>query len=167
MKINQHAFELAVHAYSDDLYRYAYWLCKHQSDAEDLVQECFHRAWNAWHTLKDEKAVKSWLFTILRREFLRRFEKIRIDLDSLDDHLELPALEPGQDEILALRQALHQAPVNLREPLLLQVLGGFSCEEIAEMQQTSSGAVMTRLSRARHWLRRSLNPGSELEEAKR
>jgi len=166
MPAKQHTFELAVRAYSDDLYRFAYWLCKHPSDAEGLVQECFQRAWRAWHTLQDEKAVKAWLFTILRREFLRRCEKIPMETDPLEDHPDIPDTQPGHDDVLALRQALHQAPLSLREPLLLQVLGGFSCDEIAELQQTSSGAVMTRLTRARHWLRRFLNATSDVTEAK-
>lgn len=167
MKTREQEFELAVRAYSDDLYRYAYWLVRHQADAEDLVQECFHRAWRAWHTLKDEKAVKAWLFTILRREHLRRFEKSNPVVDSLDDHLDLPELQLHQDEVLALRQALHQAPLSLREPLLLQVLGGFSCEEIAQMQGASAGAIMTRLSRARQWFRRFLNQTPDTKEAQR
>lgn len=149
-------FELAVRAYSDDLYRYAYWLSRHHSDAEDLVQECFQRAWRSWHTLNDERAVKQWLFTILRREFLRRFEKPEPELYPLEDHLDLPAVQLGQDDILALRQSMQQAPVNLRDPLLLQVLGGFSCEEIAALENTTTGAIMTRLSRSRRWFRRFL-----------
>jgi len=160
-------FELAVRAYSDDLYRYAYWLARHPADAEDLVQECFQRAWRSWHTLKDEKAVKQWLFAILRREFLRRFEKQQLDLTPLDEHLELPAIQLGQDEVHALRQAVHQAPLSLRDPLLLQVLGGFSCEEIALMENTTPGAVMTRLTRARQWFRTFLNPASPSREAQR
>jgi RNA polymerase sigma-70 factor (ECF subfamily) len=56
---------------------------------------------------------------------------------------------------LEMREALHALPASYREPLLLQVLGGFTCEEIAGIMNTSPGAVMTRLSRARLALRRS------------
>lgn len=167
MNTPSRAFELTVQAYADELYRYAYWLTKHPCDAEDLVQDCFLRAWRSWHTLKDEKAVKQWLFVILRREFLRRLEKQQPVMSSLDDHMELPAIALGQDEILALRQALQQAPLSLRDPLLLQVLGGFSCEEIAQMENTSPGAVMTRLTRARQWFRSVLNPAPSPKEAQR
>lgn len=160
-------FELSVHAYSNELYRYAYWLTKHPSDAEDLVQDCFQRAWRSWHTLKNEKAVKQWLFAILRHEFLRRFEKERPEFSSLDEHLELPAIGVAEDDILALRQAIQQAPVSLRDPFLLQVLGGFSCEEIAQIENTTPGAVMTRLTRARQWFRNFLNPVSIGKESQR
>lgn len=151
-------FELAVRAYSDDLYRYAYWLSRHKDDAEDLVQECFRCAWRSWHTLASEKALKQWLFAILRREFLRGITKNQPDLTPMDDDFDLPALQLDQDDILALRQAVHQAPLALRDPLLLQVLGGYSCEEIAAMENTSPGAIMTRLTRARQWFRQILNP---------
>ncbi|MCK7500643.1 MAG: sigma-70 family RNA polymerase sigma factor [Comamonadaceae bacterium] len=62
------AFESMVRAYSRDLYRFAWWLCRDRAQAEDLVQETFARAWKAWHTLRDERAVKGWLFAILRNE---------------------------------------------------------------------------------------------------
>jgi RNA polymerase sigma-70 factor (ECF subfamily) len=50
---------------------------------------------------------------------------------------------------------LHALPAVYREPLLLQLLGGFSCDEIARLMNLTSGAVMTRLCRARLTLRRS------------
>ena len=57
-----------MQAYSKDLYRYGLWLTKDVQVAEDLVQETFLRAWKAMDSLKDPGAVKSWLFTIYRRE---------------------------------------------------------------------------------------------------
>ncbi len=154
---NHAAFELAVRSFSGDLYRYAYWLSRNPTDAEDLVQECFQRAWRSWHTLKDDQAVKQWLLKILRREFLRRFDKTIPVFTDLEEADLIPITTLGYDDAYAVRQAIHQAPVHLREALVLQVIGGFSCEEIAEIQGTSSGAVMTRLTRARQWLKASLS----------
>jgi RNA polymerase sigma-70 factor, ECF subfamily len=153
-------FELSVRLFSSTLYRYAYWLSRNRSDAEDLVQECFHKAWKSWHTLHDEHAVKHWLFTILRNEYLRRFSKKQPEMVSMEvaENIfeNLHAVVSSPDEIYAIQQAIHQAPPALRDTLLLQVLGGFSCDEIAQMQNTTSGAVMTRLSRARQWFRSRL-----------
>jgi RNA polymerase sigma-70 factor (ECF subfamily) len=53
-----------------------------------------------------------------------------------------------------MRDALESLPKGYKEPLLLQVLGGFSCDEIAAMMHISPGAVMTRLSRSRLALRK-------------
>ena len=75
----QRRFEQTVRAYSADLYRYAYWLCRDRFVAEDLVQESFTRAWNNWESLKDAGAVKSWLITILRREHARLYERKQFD----------------------------------------------------------------------------------------
>ena len=68
-------FEKLARAYSTDLYRYAMWICGNDALAKDLVQETFLRAWKALDSLKSEKAAKSWLITILRREYARTFER--------------------------------------------------------------------------------------------
>jgi RNA polymerase sigma-70 factor (ECF subfamily) len=109
-------------------------------------------------SLNDPITLKKWLFTILRREFLRRLE--RKQLHTIDiDGLELAADALGMDEIYALRQALASAPDNLREPLLMQVLGGFTAEELAVIHHSTPGAMAVRLSRARQWLRQRLTGG--------
>lgn len=56
-----------------------------------------------------------------------------------------------------MRDALHALPEGYREALLLQVLGGFNCQEIATLMNMTVGAVMTRLSRARLALRRGVS----------
>lgn len=155
-------YELAVRSFSGDLYRFAYWLARDKYVAEELVQECFQRAWMHWESLHDAQALKKWLLTILRREYLRRFERKQLDVMDIDMLLEcdMPTAD-GLDlsEVMALRQALLKAPDSLRDVLLLQVLGGFSAEEIAQLEQTSTGAITTRLSRSRQWLRQFLSGG--------
>ncbi|KOO11243.1 RNA polymerase subunit sigma, partial [Vibrio xuii] len=81
----QRKYEALVRAYHRDLYRYAYWLCKDPTVSEDLVQETCLRAWKSLDSLQDEKAAKSWLITILRRENARRFERKQLDLVDIDD----------------------------------------------------------------------------------
>ena len=154
----QSRFTVLVNAYTDDLYRFAYWLCRDVNQAEDLVQETFTRAWSSLDSLRDEKAAKSWLFTTLRRENARRFERVQPKL--VDEDLETIA-ETRQDhdtstEAFILRKALKDLPEEYREPLLLQVIGGYSCNEIAEQLGLSRGAVMTRLFRAKQKLREVL-----------
>ena len=50
-------FELAVRSFSGDLYRFAYWLSRDKYVAEELVQECFQRAWIHWESLHDALAL--------------------------------------------------------------------------------------------------------------
>lgn len=162
MTPRQIQFEALVNAYSKDLYRYAVWLCRSPEVAEDLVQETFMRAWKALDSLQDSAAAKQWLITILRRENLRRFSRVRPDVQSLDDmDVERITGLDGQfvqvddhSQNLGMEQALASLPLEYREPLLLQVLGGYSCEEIARQLDIKPGAVMTRLFRARQKLRK-------------
>lgn len=148
-------FERVVRAYSAELYRFAYWLCRERFTAEDLVQETFARAWRSWSGLRDEQAVKSWLYTILRNEHARLYERKRMDID---DEQEIDAVpDAGYSapfDGLEMRDALMKLAPDYREPLMLQAIGGFSCAEIAQMMNISEGAVMTRLTRARAMLRK-------------
>ncbi len=152
------AFESAVEAYYDDLYRYAYWLCRNRWQAEDVVQEALSRAWRGWSGLREARALKSWLFTIVHNEFMRAAKRSRlVSLESDPDTMESGSTpEPGA--ALELHRALRILSEDSRQALLLQVLGGFSCAEIASMLGLREGAVMTRLSRARQALRRKLEP---------
>lgn len=150
---SERKFEQTVRAYSADLYRYAYWLCRDRFVAEDLVQQTFERAWKHWRDLHDMECAKSWLITILRREHARLYQRKRPDtVDDDPETLDLPASMQA-DSQLELEQMVAALPLAYRETLLLQTLGGYSCSEIAAMLGTSEGAVMTRLTRARHALR--------------
>jgi RNA polymerase sigma-70 factor, ECF subfamily len=158
---NQGSFEAMVHAHSGDLYRFAYWLCRDRNVSEDLVQETFTRAWANWQDVRDEKAAKGWLLTILHHEYARMFEKKRVEIS--DDDLDDLAVAAETDVLgeLEMRDALWKLPEGFREPLLLQVLGGFSCAEIAAMVNLSEANVMQRLTRARQALRKMMEPESQ------
>lgn len=148
-------FESLVRGYSAELYRYAYWLCRERFQAEDLVQETFMRAWQSWEGLRDDRVAKSWLYTILRNEHARLFERKRLEIDDQQEMDEIADGGSGRaHESFEMREAMEALPRSYREPLLLQVLGGFSCSDIAGMMKISEGAVMTRLSRARLELRK-------------
>jgi len=139
-----------------DLLRFAHWLARDRAIAEDIVQEALLRAWRSRDALKDPSAARPWLLTIVRREHARLYERKRLELVSLDEVVETQAsprfAEPG-GELFALRHAIMRLPIEYREPLVLQVLGGFTTEEIARELALSATAVLTRLFRARNKLR--------------
>jgi RNA polymerase sigma-70 factor, ECF subfamily len=139
-----------------DLLRFAHWLARDRAIAEDIVQEALLRAWRSREALKEPAAARAWLLTIVRREHARLYERKRLELVPLEELAELAAsaksAEP-EGELYALRQAIMRLPIEYREPLLLQVLGGFSTEEIARELSLSVTAVLTRLFRARNKLR--------------
>ena len=148
-------FDQLIATCMDDLYRYAYWLSGDHAVADDLVQETLVRAWKAMDKLQDEKAVKGWLLTILRRENARRFERKRPKESALPTD-EVAAERRDYDtstEAFVLRQALERLPGEYREPLLLQVIHGYSQKEIAAHLGISVAGAGTRLFRAREKLR--------------
>lgn len=153
-------FETLVRAYSADLYRFAYWLARDRTIAEDLVQECFERAWKHLDQLADDGAAKSWLFTIVRNEHARLYAKPRPEQDALllEELEEVAGSMVSLPEHIDLRTALDRLPDSHREPLLMQVLGGFSCAEIGAIMSLSEANVMQRVSRARRALRDILEP---------
>ncbi len=157
----QSSFEAMVHAHSSDLYRFAYWLSRDRGVAEDLVQETFARAWANWQDVRDEKAAKGWLLTILHHEFARMFEKKRVEISDEDLSDLMVAAETDVLGELEMRDALWKLPEGFREPLLLQVLGGFTCAEIAAMVNLTEINVMQRLTRARQALRKMMEPETQ------
>ena len=159
MADKQTKYEALVHALHGDIYRYAYWLCRDPQVAEDLVQETFLRAWKALDSLVDDKAAKAWLITILRRENARRFERKQFDLIDLDEHPQSDpdALHSVQEmEHEWLRRHIARLPAEYQEPLLLQVLGGYSGEETAAQLGLNKNTVMTRLFRARNQIKEAM-----------
>lgn len=154
-------YEQLVQLYHADIYRYGYWLCKDPDIAQDLVQETFLRAWKHLDSLLDAAAAKSWLITILRRENARRFERKQFDYDDAAEQDSLPDTEQSSAEqdcdTDKLRNYMAALPEEYREPLVMQVIGGFSSDEIASLLQLNVNTVNTRLFRARKLLREQLN----------
>jgi RNA polymerase sigma-70 factor (ECF subfamily) len=152
-------FNQLAELYSTDLYRYAMWICGNDALAKDLVQETFLRAWRALDRLKDVTAAKGWLITILRREFARTFERKVPRFTNVDELVVADEAELGPDERAErelLRAGILQLAPKYRDPLLLQVVFGHSCAEIAEQLEISQSAVMTQLFRAREKLKKKL-----------
>ncbi len=155
-------FESLCGGLRTDLYRFAFWLARDRSVAEDVVQDTLLRAWRSFEGLGDAAAVRPWLLTIARREFARRFERKRLDIVDLDAlaALEDPALAAAEESGLAdLRAAIFALEDDYREPLVLQVLMGYTTEEIARHMDLKPGAVLTRMFRARQKLRAAVVDG--------
>ena len=150
-------FEELVRRHAADLYRYAFWLARDRQQAEDVVQEAMLRAWGSFARLREPAAAKSWMYSIVRNEFFRMKGRTPplAEVINLD---ELAAPEDAGMAALEMRDALMSLPLSYAEPLALQVLGGFSCAEIAALLGTTEGATMTRLTRARHALKRLVAP---------
>jgi len=161
MSARHHRFDALVGALLPDLYRYAYWLCRDRALAEDVVQETLLRAWRSLESLRDDKAAKPWLITILRRELARTYERVRPELVDVADLplAEERAEDAGERAVDAalLRRAMQGLEPEYREPLVLQVLLGQTVEEIAAVMELNPATVLTRLFRARKKLAAALD----------
>ena len=145
-------FDQIVAVFHADMYRYAAWLCRDKAIAEDVVQEALLRAWKSLDALRDDDAAKPWLLTIVRRENARYFERRRletVDIDNLTAAQAALLAEAPDEELSELREAIFELDDDYREPLVLQVLMGYSTTEIGELMGLKQGAVLTRLHRAR------------------
>jgi len=145
-------FDRIVAVFYPDMYRYAAWLCRDKAIAEDVVQEALLRAWKSLDALRDDDAAKPWLLTIVRRENARYFERRRletVDIDNLTAAQAALLAEAPDEELSELREAIFELDDDYREPLVLQVLMGYSTTEIGELMGLKQGAVLTRLHRAR------------------
>ena len=150
----QQKYQSLVNQYHADLFRYAYWLTGDKHIAEDILQETFLRAWKAIEQLQQTGAAKAWLITILRRENARRFERKQLQLVDIDtvsvvDHSED---HEGQQQQQQLHRSIMMLATEYREPLMLQIIAGFSGDEIASLLKLNKNTVMTRLFRAKKQL---------------
>lgn len=154
--MNDPQFERWLADLRPDLLRFALWLARDRAIAEDVVQEAMLRAWKARGELAEAGAGRAWLLTIVRREHARLYERKRFELTDVDalvasDDPQLAAAD--EQELGELRAAILRLPDDYREPLVMQVLGGFSTQEIATELGLTQSAVLTRLFRARDQLR--------------
>lgn len=154
-------YESLVASLYQDVFRYGIWLCRNRSMAEDLVQETFLRAWRSLDSLENDKAAKAWLFTILRRENARQYERYRPELVDIEGQSIAESDDNEPDNHMdreLLHGAINRLESDYRDPLLLQVIGGFSGKEIAGILELNSNTVMTRLFRARSKLKLEFEP---------
>jgi RNA polymerase sigma-70 factor, ECF subfamily len=151
----------------DGLYVYEIALVRNQEEAEDLVQETYLRAIQAFERLQPNSNLKSWLFTILRnirlnqvRDGLSKPRLVEMDEPtegpwgfddkSSKDPLFLYLTKVKQWDV---RKAIEALPDVYREVIILREFEGLSYEEIARVLDCRPGTVMSRLSRAREKLK--------------
>ena len=158
-------------AYADGLYNLARYLTRNESDAEDLVQETYTRAFNAAAQFMPGTNLKAWLFRILRNTFVSSYRRERHNpvtggLDTVTPSLP-PATDIGRQrdsiELDRLRKAasedIERALMGLSEDgrtVILLDLEGLTEAETAQVLGCAVGTVKSRLSRARAALRQAL-----------
>lgn len=169
----QVAFELEAIPWIEDVYRFALSLTRDESDADDVVQDTFLRAYRSWHTYLPGSDCRRWLFTICRNVFLRSRERARpmIELDAADvelstaDSVQLGIAREGYDDAStrldlgpAINLALAKIPEPFRSTLIIVDVEDQSYESAAELLGVPIGTVRSRLFRGRRLMQEQLQP---------
>jgi len=113
-------------------------------------------AWRSFHQLRAGTNAKAWLFRILFNTFYTQGRKLRRAPETIPLTAEARTVTPTIDEAMEVSRALDTLPIDHRTVLLLAVVEGFTCCEIAEILAVPVGTVMSRLSRARQAMRTRL-----------
>lgn len=147
-----------IEEYAPLLYRYAYRLTGNSHEAEDLTQQTYLLVQQRGHQLRDVQALRGWLLTIVRNVFLksRRHRGRGRALDDIDEPMIVEESWDSPVDREQLQQALLELSEEFRSPLVLYYFEDFSYQQIAEHMGVPIGTVMSRLSRAKTFLRKRL-----------
>lgn len=158
------AFEQEALSFIDSLYGTALRLTRNRSDAEDLVQDTYLKAFRATEQFERGTNLKAWLFTILHNTFRNRVRDagrspIDVDSDVVEQATASGPHEHTPEELLTratldadLQAAVDALPDVFRQAVWLRDVEEFSYAEIAAMEGVPIGTVMSRISRGRKML---------------
>ncbi|MEC5184322.1 RNA polymerase sigma-70 factor (ECF subfamily) [Cryobacterium sp. MP_3.1] len=167
-------FEAQAMPFIDQLYAAAMRMTRNPSDAQDLVQETFVKAFASFKQFEQGTNLKAWLYRILTNTFINTYRKKQREpyqgtIDDLEDwqlggaesttatssrSAEAEAIDHLPDS--AVKDALQSIPEDFRLAVYFADVEGFSYQEIAEIMKTPIGTVMSRLHRGRRLLRELL-----------
>ena len=178
---DQEQFSELAMEYMSALYTAALRMTRNPSDAEDLVQETYLKAYRAFASFEQGTNLKAWLYRILTNTYINSYRaaKRRPEITDVEDVEDLylykrlagsGGSDPGrsaEDEALErftdedVKAALEALPEAFRMAVLLADVEGFSYKEISEITDVPIGTVMSRIHRGRRALQKALHNVAE------
>lgn len=157
-------FERLVLCHMDSAFNLARWFTRNQDDAKDLAQEALLRAFKAFDRFEGNDG-RVWLLTIIRNLYYSSIARKPQEQTVFDEQVHSsPETSADPESVLlrnadaqAVRKGIEELPAEFREPLVLRELEGLSYREIAAIMEVPMGTVMSRLARARDYLRQRLS----------
>jgi RNA polymerase sigma-70 factor (ECF subfamily) len=173
---DQATFAEQAMPFMDGLYSAGLRMTRNPSDAEDLVQETYLKAYRAFHTFQEGTNLKAWLYRILTNTYINQYRAKKrrpdeTDLEEVEDlylYRRLGGLEgatagrSAEEELLEhltseeVKEAIESLPEQFRMAVLLADVEGFAYKEIAEILDIPIGTVMSRLHRGRKAMQKQL-----------
>ncbi len=164
------AFSALLERYQKPVYNLCYRLLGNHGDAEDASQEAFMKAYRGLKKYDPKRPFISWLLAIAYNQSVDQLRKRRVPLVGLEaayDRSDRQVLSPElaaemQSESDALQRALSTLNVKDRAAVVLRYWYDYSYDEIAQTLSLTTGAVKSRLHRARRELMEAWNPEESL-----
>jgi RNA polymerase sigma-70 factor, ECF subfamily len=176
-------FERDVVPLRETLYRHAFRLSRHHTDAEDLVQETMMKAYGAFHSFRPGTNLNAWLFRILTNTYIngyrrKRRQPVLYSTEQVTDqhlaeayaHCAPTGTRSSEDAALDLlpdndiKAAMQALPQQFRDVVYYADVQGYRYKEIAAIMKTPTGTVMSRLQRGRQRLRSLLGDDADRVE---
>lgn len=175
-RADRQQFELMVEEHLNGLFGAALRLTRNRTNAEDLLQETFLRAWRSFHTFRPGTNARAWLYRILMNAYIDLYRKATrepriVDQDDVDEFYLYSKVQESDEYRRAgnpeeaflqtlmdadVKTALESLPDAFRAVVMLADIEGFSYKEIAEILDIPIGTVMSRLHRGRKQLQVAL-----------
>ena len=167
------SFEKEALPHMDALYRTALRMIKNQSDAEDLVQEAYTKAYRFWDKFETGSNCRAWMFKIMTNIFINEYRSksrspVSVNVDEVDDYYLYKQIDyhdtsdnPEQHLFSKIfdddvKKAIEELPDDFKMVVVLSFLEGFSYQEIADITDLQLGTVKSRLHRGRKLLQKKL-----------
>lgn len=160
---SQEAIAELFRLYSNDVFRYAKLTLGNHTEAKDVVQEVFFRAFHSWGNFRSDSNAKTWLISIARNYMSDLLRKKRRERKMLMDVYQPPVVNDESisiEAMMILEQSLLKLKANYREVFILRHIEHLSIQETARLLDCSEGKIRTTDYRANQQLRQMMDSGT-------